>query len=104
MLQSHFSQGSSAEIRVQDYTRRIDDWTQRIAEILPKLAFNRNNEVREREIDTRLIKFSQADLAAQTLEYSANRVQHSSMAVIGCKRGQGRAAHKHIHRREHKEK
>src|SRR5258708_6493875 len=104
MLQRNLGQWSSAKIGVQDYTRRIDHRTQGIAEILAKLAFNRNIEVREREVDTPIIEFSRADLAPQPLEYGANRLQRGRTAMIGRERGHGRALHKLIHRREQTEK
>jgi hypothetical protein len=104
MLQRNLGQGSSAQIGVQDYTRRIDHRAQGIAEILAKLAFHRNLEVREREVDTPIIEFSRADLAPQTLEHGANRVQRGSMAMIGRERGHSRTVHKLIHRREQTEK
>ena len=71
---------------------------------MAKLAFHRNLEVREREVDTPIIEFSRADLAPQTLEHGANRVQRGSMAMIGGERRHSRTVHKLIHRREQTEK
>src|ERR1700680_1746501 len=100
MLQRNLGQGGSAQIGVQDYTRRIDHGTQGIAELLAELPLHRSLEVREREADTPLIEFSPADLAPQTLEHGANRVQRGSMAMIGRERGHSSTVHKLIHRRE----
>src|SRR4029077_13791755 len=60
-------------------------------------------EVAEREVDTPIIEFSRADLAPQTLEHGANRVQRGSMAMIGRERGHSRTVHQLIHRREQTE-
>ncbi len=104
MLQRNLGQWSSAKIGVQDYPGRVDHRTQGIAEILAKLAFHRNIEVRKRQLHTPIIEFSRADRAPQPLEHGANRPQRGSMAMIGRERGQGRTLHQRIHRREQTEK
>ena len=81
---------SASEIRVQDDAGRVDDWPQRIAQRLAKLALDRGGETGQREVKRFFVESVGGDLLAQTGEDGADRVGDGGVAVAGSERTQFR--------------